>query len=68
MEILNLAGLILSFVGTLLVTFSVIKNPGEAYQEVKGKKFYLASIILNKFRWGVGILAIGFLLQLISSI
>ena len=67
MDILNVVSTILNFTGTIIVAFSVIENPGGGYQEVKGKKIPLASILLNKFRLGICILILGFLLQLMSS-
>lgn len=65
---LNLFGLALNFIGSLLIAFSIIKNPGQAHQMVNNKKLYLASIALNRFRWGIGIFALGFLIQFISII
>ncbi len=62
---LNLLGLALNFTGSLLIAFSIIKNPGEAHQLIQGRKIYLTSILLNKFRWGIGLFVFGFLLQLI---
>ncbi len=66
MVFLNLLGLAFNFIGALLIAFSVIKNPGQAHQMVNEKKLYLASVVLNRFRWGIGIFALGFLIQFIS--
>lgn len=63
---LNLLGLVLNFVGALLIAFSVIKNPGQAHQLVNGKRLYLASIVLNKFRWGISLFILGFFIQLVA--
>jgi hypothetical protein len=58
-------GLILSFIGTILVAVSVGRNPGDASQEVNDAPVYLASILRpNFFRGGMGVLGLGFLLQL----
>ena len=54
MEYLNLIGLVLNFMGSLIVAFSVIENPGGGHQIVKGKKVFLASLLLNRlsnFYW-----------------
>ena len=68
MEYLNLFGLVLNFMGALVIAFSVIENPGGGHQMINDKKIYLASILLNRFRLGVGIFALGFLLQLLYGI
>ncbi|MFH1684107.1 MAG: hypothetical protein ABIA67_04410 [Candidatus Margulisiibacteriota bacterium] len=66
-------GLFISFVGTLFLAFSVQKNPGAAYQECKFMFFWniklqLASINLMIFYIGVGLLALGFVFQIIEKI
>jgi hypothetical protein len=54
-------GLILNFIGSLLMAFSVCKNPGEAYQQYKGKKLYLACVSSpTRFRIGLYLLFAGF--------
>lgn len=63
---LNLIGLALNFIGSILIAFSVVKNPGGANQMVNNKKIYLASVLLNKFRWGIGLFSLGFFLQFLS--
>lgn len=68
MQYLNLIGIVLNFIGSLTIAFSVIENPGGGHQMVKGKKVFLASILLNRFRVGIGIFALGFLLQFLYSI
>ncbi len=66
--ILNLIGLGLNFFGSLLVAFSVIKNPGGGYQVINNKKLYLASVILSRFKWGIILFSLGFLIQFIATI
>ena len=68
MEYLNLIGLVLNFAGSLVVAFSVIENPGGGHQIVNGKKVFLASLLLNRFRLGIGIFASGFLLQFLYNV
>ena len=59
-------GLLLNFIGGLLIAFSVCKNPGEAYQEYKGKKLYLACISSPfKFWAGIYMLTGGFALDIL---
>ena len=62
------AGLILNIVGTLMVAFSFGKNLAEAHQhDRKGREVYLASFLRPKlFWWGIGLLVLGFGLQIIS--
>ena len=62
------SGLIFNFIGALMVAFSICANPGEAYQDYKGRRAYLASILRPKlFKWGIAILIIGFLLSILDS-
>ncbi len=65
---LTRAGLTLNIVGTLMVAFSFGENLGEAYQfDSKGRKVYLASFLRPMlFRWGIGLLVLGFALQIIN--
>ena len=67
MDILNVTSAIFNFTGTIIIAFSVIENPGGGYQEVKGQKIFLASLLLNKFRLGICIIIFGFLLQLLAA-
>jgi hypothetical protein len=59
-------GLILNFAGTVLVALSFGRNLGAAYQtDDRGRRIYLASFLYpNLFRLGLGLAAVGFLLQL----
>jgi hypothetical protein len=61
-------GLILNFVGTIMVAVSFGKNLGGAYQkDDKGNEIYLASFRRPKlFYFGLFLLGLGFLLQLIG--
>ena len=63
------AGLILNFVGTLLIALSFGKNLGGAYQvDEKGKKIYLASYVSPAmFRIGIVLVMLGFLIQIITA-
>lgn len=68
MGYINLTGLVSNFIGALIIAFSVIENPGGGHQMVNGKKVFLASLLLNRFRLGIGVFALGFLLQFLYSI
>jgi len=61
-------GLILNFLGTIMIALSFGKNLFEAHQiDDKGRKIYLASFLSPKlFKLGLLLLIIGFLLQIIS--
>ncbi len=61
-------GLILNFVGTVLLAFSFGKNLNDAHQtNRKGKPVYLASFLHPWFFYGgLAIIAVGFLLQLVT--
>ncbi len=62
-------GLILNLVGTLMIAFSIRRNPEDANQNYRGRTIYLASILHpNLFRWGIAILIIGFLLSILDSV
>jgi hypothetical protein len=66
-EHLDKLGLIINFVGTILVAIAFGKNPGGAYQTEDGKKgkTHFASLLYpNLFKFGLLLLASGFLLQL----
>ena len=62
------SGLILNIVGTLMVAFSFGENLEEANQlDSKGRKVYLASLLRPKlFWWGIGLLVLGFALQIVN--
>lgn len=64
----GLIGLILNLFGTVMIALSFGKNLAEAYQiDDTGKKIYLASFLSPKlFKWGLILLIIGFLLQIIK--
>jgi hypothetical protein len=64
-EILSIS---ISFVGSILLAFSISKNPSKAYQEMNGKKKFLTIINPGVFRCGVVLLATGFALQIIQKL
>ena len=68
-SLLEHVGLILNFIGTLLIAFSVGKNSENAYQVDKnGRKKYLAIYISPiRFRIGIILVLLGFLLQIITA-
>ena len=61
-------GLILNFIGTIMIALSFGKNLEEAHQEdKKGRRVYLASFLYPRaFYVGCLLLAVGFLLQLLG--
>lgn len=59
-------GVIFGSIGSLLLAFSVIKNPGGAYQVHNDKEVFLATIVPNRFRWGAMFLLAGSMLQLLA--
>jgi len=61
-------GLLFNFIGTILIAFTVRKNPEEAHSlDKKGRQIYLASIIYPRmFSVGIGMIVIGFFLQLLT--
>ena len=61
-------GLILNIIGTIMIACSFGKNLADAYQSNEnGRKIFLASFLHpNLFKWGLILIFIGFLLQLIS--
>ena len=61
-------GLVLNIIGTLIVALSFGKNLEEANQlDKKGRKIYLASFLHPKlFYWGLAIIIIGFILQVMA--
>lgn len=62
----NLLGVMLNCLGTLVVAFSVAKNPGGADQMWQGKRIPLASIFLTRFRVGIWILIVGYFCQILG--
>ena len=64
----NRLGLLLNLVGTIMIAFSFGGNLGDAHQlDDKGRKVYLASYLHPKwFRWGLVIIIVGFVLQLVG--
>jgi hypothetical protein len=62
-------GLVLNFVGTLLIAISFGRNLEDAHQvDDKGRKVHLASLLRPRaFRFGIILVILGFLLQLIFS-
>jgi hypothetical protein len=61
-------GLFLNIAGTVMIAFSFGKNLEDAHQfDRKGHKVYLASFLHPKlFCWGLILIIIGFILQLIA--
>ncbi len=61
-------GLILNMAGTIMVAFSVGKNPEGAHSnDKKGRPVYIASVLRPKlFYFGLIIMGLGFLLQFIA--
>lgn len=70
MKFILYIGLILNIVGTFLIAFSFGKNVEEAHQfDKKERKIYLASFLhAGWFKWGIALLGVGFLLQLLYTI
>lgn len=65
---LRISAAFLTFIGSVLVGFSVAKNPGDAHQVVNGKPKYLAIVHLEKFKWGMILMTIGFFIQMAIEI
>lgn len=61
--ILSVSGLLVSFLGTLLVAFSVKKGKVEMWKDSSKEREYAAKFELGRLRWGLALLAVGFLLQ-----
>jgi len=70
MEYLLLIGLILNFVGIVLIAISFGGTVEAAQQtDAQGRKFYLAVLLHPRvFLFGLSILGLGFLLQIISEV
>ena len=66
--VMSIAGLSISFVGTVLVAFSVQRGNVYAWKESRDKTDYMMRVKLGMFRWGIGLLAVGFLLQIVSVV
>lgn len=58
----------LTFAGSVVVGLSVEKNPYDAHQVVNGKIKYLAIVHLERFRWGIGLMVVGFLFQVVTEV
>lgn len=57
-------GLILNFVGAVLVAFSIKRGKVLIWKDSPREPEYTAVFKLGLFRWGVALLGLGFLLQL----
>lgn len=68
LDFLNIVALILSFSGSIFLAFSVLKNPDGIHRFKEGKKIFLASINLIRFRIGVWLLVSGFAVQIILQV
>lgn len=65
-KLLNLAGLVAGFVGTVMLAMAVGMNPGDAYQtgrNISGRVYLAAVNAPTMFKWGLGLIALGFALQ-----
>ncbi len=63
---ISIFGLVLNFIGSLMITFSAIENPSGVHSLINGKKIFLASLDPKILKIGIGTLSIGFLVQLIA--
>ncbi len=62
--VINIVGLGISFVGTILVAFSVRRGKVYAWKDdTTERPDYMMQVTLWMFRLGVGMLAVGFLAQ-----
>lgn len=68
LTILRIAAACMTFAGSVMVALSVAKNPHDAHQMVNGKIKYLAIVHLERFRWGMGLMVIGFFFQIIAEV
>ena len=66
--IFSIIGLSLNFIGTILVAFSIKKGEVEAWKDDSNKPEYMTMHHQTIFRWGIGLLAFGFLIQLTGQI
>lgn len=63
------SGLFFNIVGAIMISCSIGPNRGGAYQEHKGKPYYLAAILHpNIFKCGMALLIIGFILSFLDTI
>lgn len=60
----SIAGLGVSFVGTILVAFSVKQGKVMAYMDSENEPEHMTAFNLKMFRWGLSCLGLGFLLQI----
>lgn len=69
MKWLTIGGLVLNFIGTLMVALSFGKNLADAYQtDKRGRKVYLASFLYPRLFWlGLGLFGAGFLCQIVPE-
>jgi hypothetical protein len=71
MNLLNLIGLVLGFVGTILVAISIGSHPtgfGGAFVDDKGKRKSLAYVLHPLlFKIGIGSIVLGFATQIIPA-
>ncbi len=64
----NRVGLIVSFIGSIVIAWSVGRLPSEAYQiDDQGKKIQIAAFRRGRFIAGVALLAVGFAILLAAS-
>ncbi len=63
--IFSIIGLSLNFIGTLLVAFSIKKGKVEMWVD---EPEYGMRYLKTMFWWGIGLLASGFLVQLVGQI
>jgi hypothetical protein len=70
-KLLNVAGLVAGFVGTLMVARAIGRNPGDAYQtgtNISGRVYLAAVNGPKQFDWGLKLIAFGFALQFCASL
>jgi hypothetical protein len=70
MKWLPFIGMVLNFVGAIMVACAFGKHPGGAYNnDSNGKKIYLASLLRpGWFKCGLSLIACGFLCQAIAEL
>ena len=61
-----IAGLGISFARTILVAFSIKRGKVKIKKDPGDKREHAIDFKQGRFRWGVGLLALGFLLQVVS--
>jgi hypothetical protein len=67
-NLVSIIGLSVNLIGSITIACSVRENPGGANQMVDGKKIFLASVYLRTFRWGIFLLILGFVIQILAII